>query len=158
MTNTLSPTPTASGSVYRTGGLFSARRYTIYLEINGMVIPELHMHTRTRRGARAKADFIAANAGRILETSGMMGTVYQRLVSLQTGRPLLPASGDVIYLTTDLGKFKAGEPGVVMWSEWDEDVESLENQYPVMAVIGTEGDQVPLAVEDFTTEQPEAGK
>lgn len=151
----LDPQPTASASVFITGKRFSARRYSIYLEIDGMIFPELHLHARSRRKAKREADFIAANAGPILELSGMMGTAYQRLLAHRTGRPILPAAGDAIYLTTDLGKFKAGEPGVVMWSEWDDDIESLENQYPVTAMFGTEGDQIPLSLEDFTTEKVE---
>lgn len=153
----LFPVPTASASVFRTGRRLSKHHYTIYLEIDGLIFPEIHLHARTKRKARIEADFLAANAGRLLSVSGLMGTAYQRLIAQRTGRPLLPAAGDVIYLAVELGEFKPGDPGVVLWSEWDEDIESLENQYPVMAMIGTEGDQVPLALDDFTTKKPGAG-
>lgn len=150
MTSELSPIPNARGVAYRTGKPFSARRYTIYLEMDDVLFPELHLHARTQRGARKQADYIASNAGAILNITGMMGVAYQRLMAARTGLPELPASGSTVYLTRELGKYEAGTPATVLWSEWDEGVEDL-NQYPVMVLIGD--DQAPLSLEDFTTQK-----
>lgn len=148
------PVPTATGAVFRTGRPFTAKRYTIALKIDDLLFPEIHLHAATKRGARKQSEWLANNAAAVLEATGSMGSAYQRLTSARLGRPELPAAADTVYLTADIGKHVAGTPAIVMWSEWDEDVDDL-NQYPVMALVAGE-DQVPLAMDDFTTEKPVA--
>lgn len=151
----------ASGAVYKTGKLFSARRFTICLEIDEVVFTELHLHARTARGAQKQAQYMANNAQRILRETGMMGTAFQRIVAHMTGRPELPASAETVFLTADIGKAPAGTPAFVLWSEWDEEVENLENQYPVtVTLMDSDGEehQVCLAVDDFTMTPPVAVK
>lgn len=141
----------AGGAVFRTGHLFSKRRFTIALEIDGVLFPELHLHARTRRSAKSQARFIAQSAGEILLASGMMQTAYQRITAARSGRPVLPASMDTVYLTVDIGEYPAGTPGVVMWSGWDDDVEDI-NQYPVTVKLGEVN--APLALGEWSTEKP----
>lgn len=141
----------ATGAVFCTGKLFAADRYTIALEIDDVLFPEVHLHARTKRKARAQAHFIAENADIILRSTGLMGTAYQRLMAARTGRPELPATMDTVYLTVDIGEFPAGTPGIVLWSGWDEDVDDI-HQYPVTVKL----DEVsaPLAIGEWSTEAP----
>lgn len=151
----------AGAAVYKTGKRFTSRRYTICLEIDEVVFTELHLHARTARGAQKQARYMANNASRILVETGMMGTAFQRIVAHKTGRPELPASADTVFLTNDIGTAPAGTPAFVLWSEWDEDVESLENQYPVtVSLVDSDGEehQVPLGLDDFTMTPPVGAK
>ena len=147
----------AGAAVYKTGKFLSAHRYMICLEIDEVVFTELHLHARTARGARKHAQYMADNASRILSETGMMGTAFQRIIAHKTGRPELPASTDTVFLTNDIGKAPAGTPAFVLWSEWDDEVENLENQYPVtVSLTDSDGEehQVPLALDDFTMTRP----
>lgn len=151
----LTPSPTASAVIERTGRIFTSHRYTITLEVDGVLFPELHTHSWTLPGARSRGRMLAANAAAILAANGMMGTAYQRIIAARTGRPVLPAAADIVYLARDLGGYKAGTPAIVAWSEWDEDV-SDANQYPVAVLFGDSEDPVPLALDDFVVKQVSA--
>lgn len=148
----------AAAPITKTGKPFSKYRYTISLNVNE-VGTAIHAHARTKAGARKASRLLASEASELLEESGLMPTLFQKLIAAADGRPELPAVGSIVYLTKEVAGLQAGFPLLVTESEWtEEDADSHpENAFPVMAWPLNRDDlsPIPLALGEYSTTVPE---
>ena len=144
----------AKAYIYRTGRLFSRKRYTVALYIGEIETP-IHVHARNYAGARDCAMYLAEHAEDILREHGLMSHAYEQVKHARLGDPSLPKVGEVVYTTEDIGFYTAGTECVVLDSGWDE-AEVGEFQFPLTVSPVDEPSEVriPLRLSEFTREHP----
>jgi hypothetical protein len=143
----------AKAYVFKTGRLFTRRRYTVVLYI-GDIATEIHAHAPNFRSAAECGRYLTKNAADLLREHGLMSHAYEQVRHARLGDPSLPKVDERVYLTEDIGPFAEGTECVVLTSGWDE-AEVGEYQFPITVYpIGESQDvRIPLRITEFSTEQ-----
>lgn len=129
------------------GKLFTRPRYTVTLFVDDMSTG-IHLHCKKREVTEA-SQWMVNNTAALLASEGLYEFFADRAEALLpkvATEQKLPAVGDVVSLTTDLGpKYPVGTKGTVVRIDAPEG-HSPENVYPVIfAPHGTPGVEIPLA-------------